>query len=243
MNKLILPDWPAPARVKACSTTRHGGISEFPYDSLNLGTHVGDTASTVIANRQRLVEQAGLPQMPVWLEQVHGTRVLHLDGTAISDVQADAVYSRVTGQVCAVMTADCLPVLFCSLAGDEVAAAHAGWRGLCSGVLEQTLAQFQAAPSSIIAWLGPAIGPQQFEVGEDVKQAFITIDAQSTVAFMPFGTKYFADIYLLARLRLQAAGIHAIYGGDRCTVSEKQQFFSYRRDGITGRMASLVWLI
>ncbi|WP_404704879.1 purine nucleoside phosphorylase YfiH [Yersinia vastinensis] len=243
MNKLILPDWPAPARVKVCSTTRHGGISEFPYDSLNLGTHVGDTASTVIANRQRLVEQAGLPQMPVWLEQVHGTRVLHLDGTAISDVQADAVYSRVTGQVCAVMTADCLPVLFCSLAGDEVAAAHAGWRGLCSGVLEQTLAQFQAAPSSIIAWLGPAIGPQQFEVGEDVKQAFITIDAQSTVAFMPFGTKYFADIYLLARLRLQAAGIHAIYGGDRCTVSEKQQFFSYRRDGITGRMASLVWLI
>ncbi|WP_145580074.1 purine nucleoside phosphorylase YfiH [Yersinia vastinensis] len=243
MNKLILPDWPAPARVKACSTTRHGGISEFPYDSLNLGTHVGDTASTVIANRQRLVEQAGLPQMPVWLEQVHGTRVLHLDGTAISDVQADAVYSRVAGQVCTVMTADCLPVLFCSLAGDEVAAAHAGWRGLCSGVLEQTLAQFQAAPSSIIAWLGPAIGPQQFEVGEDVKQAFITIDAQSTAAFMPFGTKYLADIYLLARLRLQAAGIHAIYGGDRCTVSEKQQFFSYRRDGITGRMASLVWLI
>ena len=181
---------------------------------------MGDTASTVIANRQRLVEQAGLPQMPVWLEQVHGTRVLHLDGTAISDVQADAVYSRVTGQVCAVMTADCLPVLFCSLAGDEVAAAHAGWRGLCSGVLEQTLAQFQAAPSSIIAWLGPAIGPQQFEVGEDVKQAFITIDAQSTVAFMPFGTKYLADIYLLARLRLQAAGIHAIYGGERCTVSE-----------------------
>ncbi|WP_145574614.1 purine nucleoside phosphorylase YfiH [Yersinia alsatica] len=243
MNKLILPDWPAPASVKACSTTRHGGISEFPYDSLNLGTHVGDIAATVITNRQRLVEQGQLPQMPVWLEQVHGTRVLHLDGSAISDVQADAVYSRVTGQVCAVMTADCLPVLFCSLAGDEVAAAHAGWRGLCAGVLEQTMAQFNAAPSSIIAWLGPAIGPQQFEVGEEVKQAFIDIDTQAAAAFIPAGTQYLADIYLLARQRLQAVGIHAIYGGDHCTVSEKQQFFSYRRDGITGRMASLVWLI
>ncbi|WP_145534720.1 purine nucleoside phosphorylase YfiH [Yersinia alsatica] len=243
MNKLILPDWPAPASVKACSTTRHGGISEFPYDSLNLGTHVGDIAATVITNRQRLVEQGQLPQMPVWLEQVHGTRVLHLDGSAISDVQADAVYSRVVGQVCAVMTADCLPVLFCSLAGDEVAAAHAGWRGLCAGVLEQTMAQFNAAPSSIIAWLGPAIGPQQFEVGEEVKQAFIDIDTQAAAAFIPAGTQYLADIYLLARQRLQAAGIHAIYGGDHCTVSEKQQFFSYRRDGITGRMASLVWLI
>ncbi|WP_145562955.1 purine nucleoside phosphorylase YfiH [Yersinia aldovae] len=243
MNTLILPNWPMPATVKACSTTRYGGISEFPYDSLNLGTHVGDIATRVVVNRQSLVEQAGLPQMPVWLEQVHGTRVLHLSGQAISDVQADAVYSRVAGQVCAVMTADCLPVLFCSLAGDEVAAAHAGWRGLCAGVLEQTLAQFSARPSSIIAWLGPAIGPQQFEVGEEVKQAFIQIDAQSTAAFTPSGSKYLADIYLLARLRLQAAGIHAIYGGDRCTVSEKQQFFSYRRDGMTGRMASLVWLI
>ncbi|CNK37844.1 purine nucleoside phosphorylase YfiH [Yersinia enterocolitica] len=243
MNKLILPDWPMPATVKACSTTRHGGISEFPYDSLNLGTHVGDIAASVVANRQSLVGQAGLPQMPVWLEQVHGTRVLHLDGKTISDVQADAVYSHVAGQVCAVMTADCLPVLFCSSAGDEVAAAHAGWRGLCAGVLEQTLAQFNAGSSSIIAWLGPAIGPQQFEVGEEVKQAFIQIDAQFAIAFTPSGSKYLADIYLLARLRLQAAGIHAIYGGDRCTVTEKQHFFSYRRDGITGRMASLIWLI
>lgn len=243
MNELILPDWPMPAGVKACSTTRHGGISAPPYDSLNLGTHVGDITVSVVANRQCLVELAGLPQMPVWLEQVHGIRVLHLEGEAISDVQADAVYSRVAGQVCAVMTADCLPVLFCSLAGDEVAAAHAGWRGLCAGVLEQTLAQFNAAPSSIMAWLGPAIGPQQFEVGEDVKQAFSDIDAQSATAFTPSGSKYLADIYSLARLRLQAVGIHAIYGGNHCTVSEKQQFFSYRRDGITGRMASLVWLI
>jgi YfiH family protein len=243
MSTLILPDWPMPATVKAYSTTRHGGISQPPYDSLNLGTHVGDIARCVANNRQYLVDQGRLPQMPVWLDQVHGTRVLHLGGQVISDVQADAVYSRVSGQVCAVMTADCLPVLFCSLAGDEVAASHAGWRGLCAGVLEQTLAQFNAAPSSIIAWLGPAIGPQQFEVGEDVKQAFISIDSQSAIAFTPFGSNYLADIYLLARLRLKASGIYAIYGGTRCTVSEKQQFFSYRRDGVTGRMASLVWLI
>ncbi|CNH18361.1 inner membrane protein [Yersinia massiliensis] len=243
MNELILPNWPMPAGVKACSTTRHGGISTPPYDSLNLGTHVGDVTTSVIANRQRLVALASLPQMPVWLEQVHGTRVLHLDGEVTLDVQADAVYSRVAGQVCAVMTADCLPVLFCSVKGDEVAAAHAGWRGLCAGVLEQTLAQFNAAPASIMAWLGPAIGPQQFEVGEDVKQAFSDIDTQVASAFIPSGPKYLADIYSLARMRLQAAGVHAIYGGDHCTVTEKQQFFSYRRDGITGRMASLVWLI
>lgn len=243
MNTLILPDWPMPTSVQACSTIRHGGVSVSPYDSLNLGTHVGDVATRVAVNRQHLVAQAALPQMPVWLDQVHGTRVLTLDGGGIPDIQADAVYSRVTGQVCAVMTADCLPVLFCSLAGDEVAAAHAGWRGLCAGVLEQTLRQFNAAPSSIIAWLGPAIGPQQFEVGEEVKQAFINIDAKSALAFTPSGSKYLADIYLLARLRLQAAGIQAIYGGNRCTVTEKQQFFSYRRDGTTGRMASLVWLI
>lgn len=246
MDKLILPDWPMPAGVKACSTTRHGGISASPYDSLNLGTHVGDITTNVVANRQRLVEQAGLPQMPVWLEQVHGTRVLHLDGKAVSDVQADAVYSRVAraslcGDDCRLSTRAILLI-----SGDEVAAAHAGWRGLCAGVLEQTLVQFNAAPSSIIAWLGPAIGPQQFEVGEDVKQAFSDIDVQSAAAFIPSipsGSKYLADIYSLARLRLQAAGIHAVYGGDHCTVSEKQQFFSYRRDGITGRMASLVWLI
>ncbi|PHZ23632.1 purine nucleoside phosphorylase YfiH [Yersinia massiliensis] len=243
MNELILPNWPMPAGVKACSTTRHGGISTPPYDSLNLGTHVGDVTASVIANRQRLVALAGLPQMPVWLEQVHGTRVLHLDGEVTPDVRADAVYSRVAGQVCAVMTADCLPVLFCSVKGDEVAATHAGWRGLCAGVLEQTLAQFNVAPASIMVWLGPAIGPQQFEVGEDVKQAFSDIDTQAASAFIPSGSKYLADIYSLARMRLQAAGIHAIYGGDHCTVTEKQQFFSYRRDGMTGRMASLVWLI
>jgi YfiH family protein len=243
MDSLILPDWPLPAGVKACSTTRHGGISLPPYDSLNLGTHVGDDARAVADNRQRLVEGAGLPQMPVWLEQIHGTRVVRLDGQTPADLRADAVYSNVPGQVCAVMTADCLPVLFCSQAGDEVAAAHAGWRGLCNGVLEQTLAAFAAEPSCISAWLGPAIGPQQFEVGPEVRAAFIAVDDAAAAAFTPQGDKFLADIYLLARQRLQRAGIHAIYGGDRCTVSEISHFFSYRRDGITGRLASLIWLI
>lgn len=243
MDSLILPDWPLPAGVKACSTTRSGGVSLPPYDSLNLGTHVGDEVQTVQDNRQRLVVGAGLPQMPVWLEQVHGTRVVRLDGQTPTDLQADAVYSNVPGQVCAVMTADCLPVLFCSQAGDEVAAAHAGWRGLCNGVLEQTLAAFSAEPAGISAWLGPAIGPQQFEVGPEVRTAFIAVDAAAALAFTPHGDKYLADIYLLARQRLQRAGVQAIYGGDRCTVSEISHFFSYRRDGITGRLASLIWLI
>lgn len=243
MDPLILPDWPLPAGVKACSTTRHGGVSLPPYDSLNLGTHVGDEERAVADNRQRLVVGASLPQMPVWLEQVHGTRVVRLDGQTPTDLQADAVYSNVPGQVCAVMTADCLPVLFCSQAGDEVAAAHAGWRGLCNGVLEQTLAAFAVQPGSISAWLGPAIGPQQFEVGPEVRAAFIAADAVAAAAFTPQGDKFLADIYLLARQRLQRAGIHTIYGGDRCTVSEISHFFSYRRDGITGRLASLIWLI
>jgi YfiH family protein len=190
-----------------------------------------------------LVIAAGLPQMPVWLEQVHGTRVVTLTGKAPADLRADAVYSNVPGQVCAVMTADCLPVLFCSQHGDEVAAAHAGWRGLCHGVLEQTVAAFSAAPSQISAWLGPAIGPQQFEVGPEVRAAFMAEDAEAAAAFTPHGDKFLANIYLLARQRLLRAGVQAIYGGDRCTVNETSHFFSYRRDGITGRLASLIWLI
>lgn len=243
METLILPDWPLPQGVQACSTTRRGGVSLPPYDSLNLGMHVGDRPQSVQQNRECLVSAAGLPQMPHWLEQVHGTRVVRLDGQTPADLQADAAYTRVPGQVCAVMTADCLPVLFCSRRGDEVAAAHAGWRGLCNGVLEQALAEFQAAPGDISAWLGPAIGPRRFEVGAEVRAAFIAADPDAEQAFTPYGEKFLADIYLLARQRLQRAGVSAIYGGDRCTVSEKSDFFSYRRDGVTGRLASLIWLI
>ncbi|MBN3163159.1 purine nucleoside phosphorylase YfiH [Pectobacterium brasiliense] len=240
---LIYPDWPLPESVKSCSTTRVGGHSGAPYDSLNLGNHVGDEPAHVTANRQALVEMAGLSTMPHWLEQVHGTDVIRIGETSPTSVCGDAAYTDQKGKVCAVMTADCLPVLFCAINGDEVAAAHAGWRGLHAGVLEETLACFRAKPAQIMAWLGPAIGPDAFEVGPEVRDAFIQHDMAAASAFRPEGNKFFADIYQLASLRLRAAGITQIFGGNDCTVSEPHKFFSYRRDGVTGRMASLIWLI
>lgn len=244
MSDLLIPDWPAPDRVRACSTTRHGGVSLAPYRSFNLGDHVGDAAQAVGQNRRRLVELAGLPAEPHWLQQVHGTTVIRLEGAAAAAPrQADGVYTRLAGQVCAIMTADCLPVLLCNRAGTEVAAAHAGWRGLCAGIIERTAACFTCDPGDIMAWLGPAIGPRAFEVGTEVKAAFVDRDKQAAAAFSPHGEKYLADIYQLARLRLHAIGIDRVYGADHCTVTESTLFFSYRRDGVTGRMASLVWLI
>lgn len=210
---------------------------------MNLGSHVGDTPAAVAENRQRLMDMAQLPAMPLWLDQIHGTDVLRLTRQPIlTSPQADAVWSDITGSVCAVMTADCLPVLFCSYDGKEIAAAHAGWRGLCAGVLENTLANFSVPPSQIHVWLGPAIGPQCFEVGAEVKAAFVAHDRRAALAFSPAGDKYFADIWQLARQRLSAKGVESISGGNRCTVSETAQFFSWRRDGLTGRMATLVWL-
>ncbi|MBT9186394.1 polyphenol oxidase [Pectobacterium punjabense] len=240
---LIYPDWPVPESVKSCSTTRIGGRSAAPYDSLNVGNHVGDEPANVTANRQTLVSLADLPAMPHWLEQVHGTDVIRIGEALPSAVCGDAAYTDKKGQVCAVMTADCLPVLFCAVSGDEVAAAHAGWRGLHAGVLEETLACFRTKPAQIMAWLGPAIGPNAFEVGPEVRDAFIQHDASAASAFRPEGNKFFADIYQLASLRLRAAGVTQIFGGNSCTVSEPHKFFSYRRDGVTGRMASLIWLI
>ncbi|WP_409310189.1 purine nucleoside phosphorylase YfiH [Pectobacterium sp. B1J-3] len=240
---LIYPDWPLPETVRACSTTRHGGVSLPPYGTLNLGGHVGDAPENVVLNRQILVDSAELPSAPYWLDQIHGTDVIRIGETLPHSVQGDAAYTNRSGQVCAVMTADCLPVLFCSIAGDEVAAAHAGWRGLSHGVLETTLANFQAKPSHIMAWLGPAIGPDTFEVGPEVREIFLQHDMRAVSAFRPNGEKFFADIYQLARLRLQSCGVTQIFGGNFCTVSEPQKFFSYRRDGVTGRMASLIWLI
>ncbi|MBA0035532.1 polyphenol oxidase [Pantoea sp. BIGb0393] len=241
MSEWIIPDWPAPQRVRACSTTRFGGLSHAPWDSLNLGGHVGDLAEHVALNRQRLVEQLALPAMPQWLNQIHGQVVARLPSTETLP-PADAAITRENGVVCAVMTADCLPVLFCSRDGSEVAAAHAGWRGLCNGVLEQTLSQFHCSANDIHAWLGPAIGPQAFEVGPEVKSAFMAHSEQAEEAFRPVGSKYFADIWMLARQRLQAAGVHSISGSTRCTFHERDDFFSFRRDGITGRMATLIWL-
>lgn len=243
MSALIIPQWPAPANVRACSTTRTGGVSPAPWSSLNLGGHVGDQPAAVAANRQRLVELAQLPAMPHWLEQVHGTEVARLSAARQALLRADGAVTREPGVVCAVMTADCLPVLFCSADGSEVAAAHAGWRGLCAGVLEKTLAQFHCEPQEIYAWLGPAIGPAAFEVGGEVRDAFLTQDPQAEQAFRPAGNKYYADIWLLARQRLLAAGIRSVSAEPRCTFSESDDFFSFRRDGTTGRMATLIWLI
>ena len=233
----IQPEWPAPEDVFAASTTRVGGISERPYASLNLGAHVGDDPGAVRQNRGILKEALGLPAEPLWLEQVHGNEVLSTEGSC-----ADA---RVVGagQVAVVMTADCLPVLFTDLAGTQVAAAHAGWRGLEAGILENTVQAMQAEPSEIMAWLGPAIGPDAFEVGDEVREAFLRHDANAAGAFRPSPAgRWLADIYLLARQRLASVGIKQVYGGDLCTYSDEERFFSFRRDRETGRMASLIWI-
>lgn len=221
-------------------TLRAGGCSVAPWDSFNLGDHVADNALHVATNRALL--RRFLPDEPLWLKQVHGTVVVDA-GLVSGSPEADAVVCRKPGKVCAVMTADCLPVLFCDRAGTVVGAAHAGWRGLLAGILEATLREMAVVPSEIIAWLGPAIGPLAFEVGDDVRSAFVAHDPVAGKAFHPQGgAKWLADIYLLARQRLGAVGVVDISGGDRCTASEETTFFSYRRDGVTGRMASLVWL-
>ncbi|MDH5327740.1 MAG: peptidoglycan editing factor PgeF [Gammaproteobacteria bacterium] len=244
-NKFIMPQWGVPSWVRAAVTTRLGGVSSQPYDSFNLGDHVGDDPGTVALNRQRLLDEMQLPSVPVWLQQVHGIRVVDAAGVSKADaVQADAAFTRTPGVVCAVMTADCLPVLFSDREGTVVAAAHAGWRGLAQGVLEATVAAMGVVDiSELCVWLGPGIGAKAFEVGEDVRNAFLAYDEQSVLAFADVGNKKFlADMDLLARQRLQSLGVTQISGGGYCTYSDAQRFYSYRRDKITGRMASLIWL-
>ncbi|MFA5530542.1 MAG: peptidoglycan editing factor PgeF [Thiohalomonadaceae bacterium] len=238
----IFPDWPVPAHVRAAVTTRAGGVSVGPYASLNLGDHVGDEPAAVVENRARLVQVLRLPAEPRWLKQVHGTCALDA-AAAIGGCEADAAFTALPGVVCAVLTADCLPVLFCDRAGTRVAAAHAGWRGLAAGVLERTMDTLGTAPADVLAWLGPAIGPQAFQVGEEVRTAFVSQDQAAATAFRPHGEgRWLADLYALARLRLSRHGVAAVYGGGLCTFSDPARFFSYRRDGATGRMASLIWL-
>jgi hypothetical protein len=243
MNPLkhcLIPDWPAPANVRALQTTRQGGISAAPYDSLNLGSHVGDVPLAVARNR--ILLNTLLPSEPVWLEQVHGTVVASADAASCR-TQADACIARQRAAVCVVMTADCLPVLLCDEAGTVVGAAHAGWRGLCDGVIEATVKAMEIKPQDLMAWLGSAISQQAFEVGAEVRDAFIAIQPQAASAFVPGQPgKWFADIYALARLRLNALGITQIYGGDYCTFRERERFFSYRRDGVTGRMGTFIWI-
>ena len=237
----IVPDWPAPANVKALQTTRYGGVSAAPYDTLNLGMHVGDNPQAVARNRQLL--EPLVPSEPVWLEQVHGTVVANADAASCR-VQADACIARHRGAVCVVMTADCLPILLCDEAGTVVAAVHAGWKGLAAGVIEATVNAMEVAPHRLIAWLGPAIGQEAFEVGAEVRAAFIAHQARAAEAFVAHGGqgKYHADLYLLARQRLEALGIRKVSGGNYCTYHQKDKFFSYRRDGVTGRMGTFIWL-
>lgn len=237
----ITPDWPAPSNVRALSTTREGGVSEGPFCSLNLGAHVGDDPTRVQLNRAALAVH--LPAEPLWLEQVHGIVVAE-SGRDDCGVRADASVARQPGGVCAVMTADCLPVLFCDDAGTVVAAAHAGWRGLEAGVLESTVRSMGVPASSVVAWLGPAIGPERFEVGTEVRELFMQRGKLAEAAFKPAGRpdKWHADLYLLARQRLNGIGVERVSGGGLCTFSDSGRFFSYRRDKTTGRMASAVWL-
>lgn len=239
---LLTPDWPAPGNIRAVMTTRLGGVSKPPYESLNLGEHVGDDPQSVEKNRNLLIACAGIPGAPFWLNQVHGTRVLDC-AVSGQDRTADAVLADQPGQVCVVMTADCLPVLLCNSTGTQVAAVHAGWRGLVDGVVEVTLSRFKDPADKILAWLGPAIGPDAFEVGPEVRERFIQAEPQSAGAFVPGRPGHWlADIYQLARIRLERAGVGFIGGGDYCTVTDHKRFFSYRRDGVTGRMASLIWM-
>lgn len=243
LQTLIYPDWPAPERVHAVSTTRRGGVSLPPYDSLNLGYRSGDHRERVDTNRQRLQQALELTAEPAWLKQVHGHSVVRLEQRC-SPLQADAACTRTPDQVCVVMTADCLPVLFCDRAGTCVAIAHAGWRGLVRGVVEATLEHMNCDPRQVLVWLGPAIGPEVFEVGEEVRDAFLALDSAHADCFRPSpGGRWLADIYALAERRLQALGVKDIYGGGWCTLTDRERFFSYRRDGHrTGRMASLIWL-
>lgn len=238
---LIVPNWPAPSWVQAGSTTRSGGVSDGVFASLNLGDHVGDHPDAVAENRALLKKIANLPAEPAWLQQVHGTTILQLSEWQGEPVAADASLSQQIGEVCLVMTADCLPVLFCCPETRQVAAAHAGWRGLCDGILEKTLAHFRN-PSSVMVWLGPCIGPSAFEVGEEVRQQFLANNSGAEAAFVRSANpnKWLANLTELARQRLQHAGAQAIFGGDFCTFSDKERFFSYRRDGQTGRMATYI---
>ncbi|MDP2806050.1 MAG: peptidoglycan editing factor PgeF [Gallionellaceae bacterium] len=246
----LIPDWPAPKNIRCLQSTRLGGVSTAPYESFNLGDHVGDEPQAVAKNRQLL--SSLMPSEPVWLQQVHGTVIANADvGSCL--IHADASIARHRGSVCVVMTADCLPILLCDEDGTVVGAAHAGWKGLAAGVIEATVNAMNVAPKKLMAWFGPAISQRAFEVGEEVRATFIAHNAQASEAFIPSPPrgegqgrgdekKYHADIYLLAHQRLNALGITRVYGGEHCTYTDSARFFSYRRDGVTGRMGTFIWL-
>jgi polyphenol oxidase len=235
----LVPDWPAPANIHAATTLRTGGVSQGTFSSLNPAAHVDDDPDRVRQNRLIISEMLNLPSEPVWLDQIHSNRAVKAVKT-VSLQQADASYSNESGVVCAVMTADCLPLLVCTTDGAQVAAIHAGWRGLLAGVISNTVAAMQQ--QNLLVWLGPAIGPDCFEVGTEVSDAFLEKSAEFNNAFKEQSNdKWLGDIYQLARIELAALGIDKVYGGTHCTVTEHERFYSYRRDTQTGRMATLIW--
>lgn len=246
MRYFIKPDWPAPSHIKAFSTTRSPGNSLAPFASFNLAQHVGDNDLTVAKNRELLKTLLSIPSEPIWLNQVHGNTVVNLDHVKVQNSTADAAMSSSPNVVCAIMTADCLPILLSNRRGTKVAAIHAGWRGIAAGIIERTLTLMQEDSTEVLAWLGPAIGPSCFEVSEDVVRIFIKESAQAECAFTPIPTsagKFLANIYRLAEQRLKFSGVTESYGGNFCTYSDEKNFYSYRRDqGLTGRMATLIWI-
>lgn len=239
MNRAIAADWPAAAHVHAFTTTREGGVSRVPFDSFNLGSRCGDEPARVEANRARL--RGSLPDEPAWLCQVHGKDVVDRSNITAAEPEADAVISFQPGKPCSILTADCLPVLFCDRAGTRVAAAHAGWRGLAAGVLEATVLALDCPPGELLAWLGPAISVQAFEVGPEVRERFLVTYPGCARAFHSRDGSLYCDLYAIARIALAESGVGQVCGGDHCTYTEQERFFSYRRDGSTGRMASVVW--
>jgi YfiH family protein len=244
MSPWFEADWPAPQGVRALSTLRgdpRSGISKAPFGCFNLGDHVGDDPAAVAENRRRLKVAAGLPSEPVWLTQVHGIGVADLDSSATLG-PADAAIARGSAKVCAILTADCLAIVFAAVSGDTVAAAHAGWRGLAAGVIEATVRAMGVPSESLVAWLGPAIGPQHFEVGAEVRDAFLAGNPKANEAFEPNSRgRFMANLSMLARQRLQGLGVSRIYGGGECTYAQADRYYSHRRDGVTGRQATLIW--
>jgi YfiH family protein len=241
---LLDADWPAPANIRAFTTLRTGpGVSSAPFDRFNLGLNSGDDLSAVRENRRRLLELAQIPGEPHWLQQVHGTEVSDCDLEQPTPLLADASRTSRPNNALAILTADCLPVLFCNTGGSEVAAAHAGWRGLAAGVLEATVRAMRSHPEEVLAWMGPAAGPEHYEIGVEVRDAFVSVDPAAASAFAPTRENHWrVDLYALARRRLAATGVTRVFGGGLCTIADAQRFYSHRRDGRSGRMASLIWL-
>ncbi len=238
----IRPDWPAPKNIKALTTTRHNGVSNPPFDSFNLASHVGDNSENVNENRNKLKHNINLSSEPVWLNQTHSNKIIDLNDLDSKD--ADGSYLAIKNTpspICTILTADCLPILICNKQGTEIAALHAGWRGLLNGIIESGISKFKSDPMDLLAWFGPAMGPNVYEVCEEVREEFVNLDEKMKEAFTPKEKKYLMNIYLVAKIQLNALHVNNIYGGNLCTYSDEKQFFSYRRHNQTGRMASLIW--